>query len=172
LDTGAGDIGADEISCGGDLVDLVDVNDPILRQLDIVVGLAQEVPHQILHIAADVTGFAEFGGIALDERHSELGGDKLDDIGLADTGRSIMRTLFLIPPAISSKAACSSCGAADAVEVGTDLCGENRLGLVLLHDILVQVGDQVLRFEIEVDRFFFPVEAPWLGCHRLLGTGS
>jgi hypothetical protein len=43
----------------------------------------------------------------------------------------------------------------DAVEVGADLGGQNIFGHGLFDHVLIQVGHQVLGFEIEVDGFSF-----------------
>ena len=68
LDTGSGNVGADQVVAGGDFVDFIDIDDSILGQFDIPVGLFDQVPNQILHIAADVSRLAELGGIPFDER--------------------------------------------------------------------------------------------------------
>jgi hypothetical protein len=91
LDAGAGNVGSDEVLGRGDFVDFVDVDDSVLRQLDVIVRFAHEVPHQILDVAAHIPRLAELGGVALDERHPQLGGDELDDVSLAHPGRPIMR---------------------------------------------------------------------------------
>jgi len=37
-------------------------------------------------------------------------------------------------------------GVFDAIEVGTDLGGQNCLGLILLDDVLIKIGLELLRF--------------------------
>ena len=105
----------------------------------IVVGLADQVAHQVLHVAADVAGLAELGGVALDEGHPELGGDQLDDVGLADPRRADHQHIVLDAARQGLHRLPGFLRAADAVEVGADLGGEDRLGLVLLDHVLVQI---------------------------------
>ena len=79
---------ADGVAGGGDLVHFVDVDDAVLRQGDVAVGPGDEVAHEVFHVAADVAGFAELGGVGLDEGHADQLGDVLDEVRLADAGRA------------------------------------------------------------------------------------
>ena len=69
LHPGAGDVRpAPGVRRGGDLVDFVDIDDAVLGQFQVIAGGVNQVPHQVFHVAAHVAGFAELGGVPLDER--------------------------------------------------------------------------------------------------------
>ena len=67
---------AGDVAGGGDLVDLVDVDDAVLGELDVAIRAGDEVAHQVLHVAADVAGFAELGGVGLDEGDADQFGPR------------------------------------------------------------------------------------------------
>ena len=52
----------------GDLVDLVDVDDPGLGLLHVVVGRLDQLQQDVLDVLADVTGLRESGGVGDRER--------------------------------------------------------------------------------------------------------
>ena len=54
LDAATGNILPSLRGCGSDLVDFVDVNDPMLSQLHVPVGHLDQVPHDVLDVVADV----------------------------------------------------------------------------------------------------------------------
>ena len=136
---------------GGDLVDFVDIDDAVLGQFQVVAGGVYQVPDQVFHVAAHVAGFAEFGGIPLDERDPDLLGNELDQVGLAHAGGADEDDVvldgahpgFRVPPQFQ--------GMADAVEMGADLGGQDTLGQILLDDVLVQIGFQLFRLQVEID---------------------
>jgi hypothetical protein len=72
----------------GDLVDFIDVNDSVLREFDVAIGLVDEVAHEILDVAAHVTGLAELRRVRLDERHADQIRDVFDEIRFPDTSRA------------------------------------------------------------------------------------
>jgi hypothetical protein len=41
----------------------------------------------------------------------------------------------------------------NAIEMGTNFCGQNRLGAVLFNDELIQVSDKLLGFKVKIDFF-------------------
>ena len=88
LNAAAADIASNQISGGRYLVDLVNVNDPELRQVHVAVGFVHQLAHQIFHIAANVTGLAELGRVRFHERDLDQIGDVFDQVGLSDAGRS------------------------------------------------------------------------------------
>jgi hypothetical protein len=47
------------VGFAGNLVDLVDIDDPALRALDIVVGRLQQLEDDVLDVLADIAGFGE-----------------------------------------------------------------------------------------------------------------
>ena len=88
LNAAAADIASNQISGGRYLVDLVNVNDPELRQVHVAVGFVHQLAHQIFHIAANVTGLAELRRVRFHERDLDQIGDVLDQIRFSDAGRS------------------------------------------------------------------------------------
>ena len=88
LDAAPAHIATGDFARGGDFIDLVDVNDAVLREGHIAVGLLHQLAHEIIDIAADIAGLAEFRGVGFDERHANQIGDMFDEIGFADTGRA------------------------------------------------------------------------------------
>ena len=66
----AGDVAGDRrvLALAGDLVDLVDVDDPGLGLLDVVVGGLDQLEEDVLDVLADVARLGEGGGIGDGER--------------------------------------------------------------------------------------------------------
>jgi hypothetical protein len=56
------------LALAGDLVDLVDVDDPGLGLLDVVVGGLDQLEQDVLDVLADVAGLGEGGGVGDGER--------------------------------------------------------------------------------------------------------
>ena len=90
LDALAGDVAGDRrvLALAGDLVDLVDVDDPGLGLLDVVVGGLDQLEQDVLDVLADVAGLGERGGVGDRERHVEHPGQGLGEVGLAAAGRA------------------------------------------------------------------------------------
>ena len=65
-----GDVTGDRrvLGLAGDLVDLVDVDDPGLGLLDVVVGRLDQLEEDVLDVLADVAGLGERGGVRDRER--------------------------------------------------------------------------------------------------------
>src|SRR5262249_53579242 len=55
------------VGLAADLVDLVDIDDPALGALDVVVGGLQQLEDDVLDVLADIAGFGERGRV----RHGE-----------------------------------------------------------------------------------------------------
>ncbi len=146
---------ADQIVAGGNFVDFIDIDDSMLGQLDIPVGLAfdQVSKDQILHIPADITRLAEFGGVSFDKRHTDLLGDEPHHVGLAHAGWAQHQHVVLDDADHVDKVVRGALKMLDPVEVSTDFGGQRVLGCRLLNNVLVQISDQVLWLEIEIDRF-------------------
>jgi hypothetical protein len=88
LHTLAGDVTRDRrvFALAGDLVDLVDVDDPGLGAFDIVIGGLDQFEQDVLDVLADVAGFGERRRIRDGERHIEHLGQRLGQVGLAAAG--------------------------------------------------------------------------------------
>ena len=71
------------LALAGDLVDLVDVDDPRLGPLDVEVGGLDQLEQDVLDVLADVAGLGEGGGVGDGERHVEQPGERLGEVRLA-----------------------------------------------------------------------------------------
>src|SRR5262249_52596086 len=71
-----------------DLVDLVDVDDPGLRLLDVEVGGLNELEEDVLDVLADVAGLGQRGRIGDRERDVEDARECLSEERLAAPGRA------------------------------------------------------------------------------------
>src|SRR5688500_15741964 len=116
-----------------DLVDLVDVDDALLRLLDIVVALLQKFLDDVLHVLADVAGFGERGGIGHGERHVEQARQRLGEQGLAGAGRPHEQDVRLGQLEIVALLP-----ALDPLVVVVHRDRERLLGALLADDVLVQ----------------------------------
>ena len=61
----------------GDLVDLIHIDDAVLRQLHIVVRCLEETQENILHIVANIARLSEGGGVGNSKRNLENPGQGL-----------------------------------------------------------------------------------------------
>jgi len=86
----AGDIARDRrvVRLARDLVDLVDVDDAVLRLLDLVVALLQQFLDDVLDIFADVARLGKRGGIGNGERHIQQPRQRFREQGFARAGRA------------------------------------------------------------------------------------
>ncbi len=89
LDALARDVPGDRrvLALAGDLVDLVDVDDPGLGPLHVVVGGLDQLEEDVLHVLAHVAGLGQGGGVGDGEGHVEHAGQRLGQEGLAASGR-------------------------------------------------------------------------------------
>src|SRR5664280_2727259 len=85
-----GDVPGDRgvLALTGNLVDLVDVDDPGFGLLDVVVGRLDQLEQDVLDVLADVAGLGQRGRVGNGERHVEHLGQRLRQQGLAATGRT------------------------------------------------------------------------------------
>ena len=85
-----GDVAGDRrvLALAGDLVDLVDVDDPGLGLLDVEVGGLDQLEQDVLDVLADVAGLGQRGGVGDRERDVQHLGQRLGQIGLAAAGRA------------------------------------------------------------------------------------
>ena len=86
LHAAATDVAALPTGGGGDLVHLVDINDAVLRGIDIAIRPLHEIAHEVVDIAAHVAGLAELGGVGLDEGNADQLRNVLDEVRFTDAG--------------------------------------------------------------------------------------
>jgi hypothetical protein len=109
----AGDRGV--VGLARDLVDLVDVDDALLRLLDVVVALLQQLLDDVLDILADIAGFGQGGRIGHHEGHVEQARQGLRQQGLARAGGADQQDValgqfdFVVLAAAGCAGACSGC---------------------------------------------------------------
>ena len=122
------------LALAGDLVDLVDVDDPGLGLLDVVVGGLDQLEEDVLDVLADVAGFGERGGVGDGERHVEHAGQRLRQQRLAAARRADQQDVRLrqldvvvVPGA-----------ELDALVVVVDGDRQDLLRVVLADDVVVQ----------------------------------
>src|SRR6185436_6403947 len=84
----AGDVARDRrvFVLATNLVDFVDVDDPLLRALDVAIGCLQKFQDDVLDIFTDVAGFGQRGGIDDRERHTEHARQRLGQQSFAGAG--------------------------------------------------------------------------------------
>jgi hypothetical protein len=117
-----------------DLVDFVDVDNPLLAALNVPVGGLQQLEDDVLHVLANVAGFGEGGGVDNRERHVQnlrqrlrhqrlacAGGPDEEDVGLLQLHFTVAHPVHL-----------------DSLAVIVDGDGELLLGGLLPDDILVK----------------------------------
>ena len=80
----AGDRGV--VRLAGDLVDLVDVDDPGLGLLHVEVGRLDQLQQDVLDVLTDVPGLGQRGGVGDRERHVQDPGERLGQQRLAAAG--------------------------------------------------------------------------------------
>ena len=77
------------------LVDLVDVDDALLRLLDVVVALLQQLLDDVLDVLADIAGFGQRRRVGHDEGHVEQARQRLRQQRLAGAGRADQQDVAL-----------------------------------------------------------------------------
>ena len=148
----SGDVRTDKILTGGNLVDLINIDNAILCQLYVIIRFVHQIADQVFHVTTNISCFAELGGITFDEGNPELIGNELHHVGLSHPcGANHDYVVFypahhggilgfFVPKLVLYP-----------VKVGTNLGSKYCLGLILLDDILVQVGFQFFGFHLELD---------------------
>ena len=117
----------------GDLVYLVDEDNPSLGFLDIVVGVLKETDEDRLHVFPYIACLGEGGGIADGERHLEHLGDGTCQKGFARTCRTYQQDVALLYLHVVIGNLLQH-----PFIVVIDRYGEESLGFVLSDDILVE----------------------------------
>ena len=115
---------------------------PYWARVDVAVGPAHQVAHEVLDVAAHVAGLGELGGVGLDERHADQVGDAADEVGFADAGRAEQDDVLL--GVVGLVLALE--GQPHVVVVVAQGHAQDFLGLVLLDDEAVEVSFDVARF--------------------------
>ena len=88
--------GARPLAAARDLVDLVDEDDAALGQLDVLVGVVQELADHHLDVLAVVAGLRVLGGVGDGERHLQAVGQRARDVRLARAGRPEQQQVRLL----------------------------------------------------------------------------
>ena len=138
LHTFTGDVTRDRrvLGLAGDLVDLVDVDDPGLGLLDVVVGRLDQLEEDVLDVFADVAGFGERGRVGDGERHLQHAGQRLREQRLATAGRADEQDVRLLQLDVGIAVRAGL----HALVVVVDGDREDLLRLLLADDVVVQVA--------------------------------
>ena len=98
LDALAGHVARDRrvVRLARDLVDLVDVDDPGLRLLDVEVGGLDQLEQDVLDVLADVAGLGQRRRVGDRERDVEDPRERLREVGLAAAGRPEQQDVRLL----------------------------------------------------------------------------
>ncbi len=145
LDAGAGHVRpAPGKPGGGDFINFIDINNAVLGQFQIVPGRIHQVSDQVFDIAAHVARFAELGGITFDKGNPDFLGNEFNQVGLAHSGGTDQNNVIFDGAHPGFRVASHLQGMADAVEMGTHLGSQNTLGEILLDNVLIQKGFQLL----------------------------
>ena len=122
------------VGLAGDLVDLVDVDDPRLGLLDVVVGRLDQLEEDVLHVLADVAGLRQRGGVGDRERDVEDLGQRLGEQRLAAARRAEQQDVRLLQLDV----VVIGLHHLDALVVVVDGHRERALGLLLADHVLVE----------------------------------
>jgi len=134
LDTLAGYVPGDGgvLALPGDLVDLISIDDAVLRPLHVEVRGLEQPQQDVLHIVAHIAGLRQGGGVRNGEGHLQNPGQCLGEQRLAGTGGpqqqdvALLQLHILVPAEV------------DPFVVVVHRHGQGHLGLVLADDVLVQ----------------------------------
>src|SRR4029453_18266972 len=142
LDAFARDIAGDRrvLALPGDLVDLVDVDDPRLSLLDIEVGRLDQLEQDVLDVLADVAGLGQRRGICDPGRHIEHLRQRLGKIGLAAAGRTDQQDVGLgqLDPVILYATPRIGCLRLHALVVVINRNGQGFLCIALADDVAIK----------------------------------
>ena len=126
------------LALAGDLVDLVDVDDPGLGPLDVEVGGLDQLEQDVLDVLADVAGLGEGGGVGDGERHVEQPGERLGEVRLAAPGGAEQEDVRLRQLDLVAAADAHRLLVLDAPVVVVDGDRQDLLGAVLADDVVVE----------------------------------
>ena len=136
LDALAGHVARDRrvVGLARDLVDLVDVDDPRLGLLDVVVGGLDELEQDVLDVLADVAGLGQRRGVGDRERDVEDARERLREQRLAAAGRAEQQDVGLLQLDVRVV----GLHHLHALVVVVDRHRQRALGLLLADDVLVE----------------------------------
>src|SRR4051812_2928498 len=145
----AGHIARDRrvVGLAGDLVDLVDVDDPRLGLLDVVVGGLDELQEDVLDVLADVAGLGQRRGVGDRERDVEDAREGLGEQGLAAAGRAEQQDVRLRQLDVGVVAGHHL----HALVVVVDGDAQRALRRLLAHHVLVEDLPDLLRLRKVLD---------------------
>ena len=139
------------VGLAGDLVDLVDVDDPGLGLLDVEVGRLDQLEQDVLDVLADVARLGERGRIGDGEGDVEDARQRLGQQRLAAAGRAEQQDVRLLQLDLGVLGA-----HLDALVVVVDRHRQRPLRLLLADDVVVEDAVDLLRLgqvlEIELGR--------------------
>ena len=116
----------------GNFVDFIDVDNSVLGQVFIAIGIFDEIANEVVDVAADVAGFGKLGSIGFYEWHSNQFRDVAHQVGFSNACRSEQDDILLGVVAIFDFRILKA--AADVVIVVADGDGNHLLGFLLLDD--------------------------------------
>ena len=70
------------------VVDLIDIDDPVLGEFGVPMGGFDQVADKVFHIASDVARLGEFRRVRFYKWHADQAGDAPHEVGFSDAGRS------------------------------------------------------------------------------------
>ena len=134
------------------LVDLVNVNNPLLRFLEIEIGSLDEFEENIFNVFTYVSGLGEGSGIRHGKRYVQLTSQGLRQIGLTGTGGAHQQNVglghfdvFFVAVGTGNGEGLPGDARADALVVVVHGHGQSTLGGVLADHVLLQVIVDLLR---------------------------
>ena len=139
----AGHIARDRniLALSGDLIDLVDINDALLRLLHVVIRGLNELEQDVLHVLAHIAGLGQACGVRHGERHVQDLGERLCEHRLAAAGWAEHDDIALLQLHIVFLAV----GGIDTLIVVVDRDGKRTLGRLLADHIFVELVENLLR---------------------------
>ena len=135
----------DVVRLAANLVDLVDVNDPNLGTLDVVVSILEQTKNDVLHIFPHIARFRQRRGIRDAKRHIENLSERFCEQRFAGPGRPDQKNIALLDFDVGEWIGLKSRGRVDrssalqdALEMIMDGDREGLFRDVLTDDILVK----------------------------------
>ena len=133
-----------------DLVQLVDIYDPLFRPGDVPIGRLDQAQQDILHVLAHIARFRQGCSVADREWHVQRSCQRLRQQGLPGTGGANQQDVGLLYFNFRVRGL-----AADALEMIVDRNGQGLLGLFLPDDVGVQARIDFARHQGPVSRALF-----------------